>query len=277
MEIKASDVKALREVTGAGMMECKNALVECKGDAESAAKLLKEKGLAAVEKRSGRSTKEGRIFIKIADNKVAMAELTCETDFVAKNPDFSVVGQSILDEVFANNYNEVNDTLSNLLLDLATKIRENMSVRRVCCVEIPANSVVSSYIHSDGKIGVVTILSSDPSMENNEEAKQFAYDCCLHIAAFTPLYITRDEVDSAYIAEQKEIFAAQIADLDKPDNVKEGIVEGKINKHLAEICFMEQQFVKGDKISVAKKMEEVGKAVGSKIALEKVICYQLGM
>ncbi len=277
MDIKAGDVKALREATGAGMMECKNALIECSGDADAAAKLLKEKGLAAVEKRAGRSTKEGRILIRKDANKVGLVEITCETDFVAKNPDFTAVGEKILDEVIANNMNEVNDSLSNLLLDLATKIRENMSVRRVACVELPANAVFSSYIHSDGKTGVATILASDPDMSANEVVSQFAYDCCLHVAAFVPLYIKQEDVDASYIAEQREIYTAQVAELDKPDNVKAGIIEGKVKKHMAEICFMDQPFVKDDKLSVSKKMEEVGKSVGSKLDLFKVICYQLGM
>ncbi len=277
MDIKASDVKALREATGAGMMECKNALKECNGDADAAAKLLKEKGLAAVEKRAGRSTKEGRILIRQDGNKVGIIEITCETDFVAKNPDFTVVGEKIMDEVIANNMSEVNDTLSNLLLDLATKIRENMSVRRVLCVELPANAVVSSYIHSDGKTGVVTILTSDPDMSTNADVKQFAYDCCLHIAAFVPAYIKQEDVDAGYIAEQREIFTAQVAELDKPENVKAGIIEGKVKKHMAEICFLDQPFVKDDKVSVSKKLEEVGKSVGSKLDLYKVVCYQLGM
>ncbi len=277
MDIKASDVKALREATGAGMMECKNALKECNGDADAAAKLLKEKGLAAVEKRAGRSTKEGRVLIRQEGNKVGLVEITCETDFVAKNPDFTVVGQKIMDEVIANNMNEVTESLSNLLLDLATKIRENMSVRRVACVELPANAVISSYIHSDGKTGVVTILTSDPDMSGNADAKQFAYDCCLHVAAFLPLYMKQDDVDPAYIAEQKEIYTAQVAELDKPENVKAGIIEGKIKKHMAEICFLDQPFVKDDKVSVSKKMEEIGKSIGSKLELSQVICYQLGM
>ncbi len=277
MNITAGDVKALREATGAGMMECKNALKECNGDADAAAKLLKEKGLAAVEKRAGRSTKEGRILIRQDGNKVGIIEITCETDFVAKNPDFTAVGEKIMDEVIANNMNDVNDTLSNLLLDLATKIRENMSVRRVACVELPANAVVSSYIHSDGKTGVVTILTSDPDMGSNDVVKQFAYDCCLHVAAFVPAYIKQDEVDAKYIADQKEIFTAQVAELDKPENVKAGIIEGKIKKHMAEICFLDQPFVKDDKVSVSKKIEEIGKSVGSKLDLYKVICYQLGM
>ena len=125
MEIKASDVKALREKTGAGMMECKKALAETNGDAAAAEKLLKEKGLAAVEKRADRATSEGRIFIKIDGNKAVICELTCETDFVAKNTDFIQIGNDIAATALAKGYTTVNQELSDMLLDLATKIREN--------------------------------------------------------------------------------------------------------------------------------------------------------
>lgn len=276
MEIKATDVKALREKTGAGMMECKKALVETNGDAAAAEKLLKEKGLAAVEKRAGRATSEGRVFIKIQGNKAVICELTCETDFVAKNADFIQIGNDIVNTVLEKGYTEVNKELSDMLLDLATKIRENMSLRRLQVIDVPAGAVVSSYVHSDGKTGVVVVITSDKDVSNSADVKEFAYDCCLHMAAFTPAYIKRDDVDEAYIAEQTEIFTKQVESLDKPENVKAGIVKGKINKHLADICFMDQPFVKDDKVSVAKKMEEVGKAADAKLTMAQVVLYQLG-
>lgn len=276
MEIKATDVKALRERTGAGMMECKKALVETNGDAAAAEKLLKEKGLAAVEKRAGRATSEGRVFIKIQDNKAVICELTCETDFVAKNADFIQIGNDIVNTVFEKGYTEVNKELSDMLLDLATKIRENMSLRRLQVIDVPAGAVVSSYVHSDGKTGVVVVITADKDVSNSAVVKEFAYDCCLHMAAFTPAYIKREDVDEAYIAEQTEIFTKQVESLDKPENVKAGIVKGKINKHLADICFMDQSFVKDDKVSVAKKMEEIGKAADAKLTMAQVVLYQLG-
>jgi elongation factor Ts len=277
MEIKASDVKTLRERTGAGMMECKKALVECEGNADKAEKLLKEKGLAAVEKRADRATSEGRVFIKNVGNRVMIAELTCETDFVAKNADFIAVGDAILDKAFEKGYTAVNEELSNMLLDLATKIRENMSLKRLEVIEVGADELFSKYVHSDAKSGVVVVLKADkPEALANQSVKDFAYDCCLHIAAFAPKYICSDDVDAAYIAEQKEIFTAQAAELDKPDNVKAGIVQGKIKKHLADICFLDQPFVKDDKVSVSVKMEQVGKEAGAKLTLSKVVFYQLG-
>lgn len=278
MEIKAADVKALREQTGAGMMECKKALAETNGDPVAAAKILKEKGLAAVEKRADRATSEGRIFIKITDTKAAICEMTCETDFVAKNADFVALGGKLLDTAIEKGYNSVNDELSGMLLELATKIRENMSLRRLEVFDIPADAAAASYVHTDGKTGTVVMIKADPaSAKDNSAVKEFAYDCCLHMAAFTPAYIRSSDVDEAYLNEQKEIFTKQVESLDKPENVKAGIVQGKLKKHLADICFVDQPFVKDDKVSVAKKLEEIAKSVGAKLSFDKIILYRLGL
>lgn len=277
MEIKAQDVKALREKTGAGMMECKNALVQTNGDAKEAEKLLKEKGLAAVEKRAGRATQEGKIFIQNNDTHVVICEVTCETDFVSKNAEFIEIGNNIAKKALDNKMTEITDDLSDMLLGLATKIRENMKITRLNLIDIPANGVFSSYIHSDGKTGVVAIVSANPESAKNADAvKEFAYDSCLHLAAFNPAYIRREDVPAEEIAELKEIFAKQVEELDKPEKVKEGIIQGKINKHYTEVCFMEQPFVKDDKMTVAKKMEAVGKEVDAKLNIETVVNYVLG-
>ena len=276
MAITASDVKALREKTGAGMMECKKALTEANGDAAEAEKILKEKGLAAVAKRAERATSEGRIFVRQNGNKIAVAEVTCETDFVAKNTDFIALGEKILDIVFEKGYTKVEKELEDLVLELATKIRENMSLRRLEVIDVPAGSAASTYVHSDFKTGAVVVVEGSDS----DDVKVFAKDCCLHLAAFTPSYITKEEVPQSYIDEQKEIFQAQMAQdekmASKPENVKAGILQGKINKHLAEICFVDQMFVKDDKVSVAKKLEEVSKAAGAKLSFKKVALYILG-
>lgn len=277
MEIKAQDVKALREKTGAGMMECKNALVQTNGDAKEAEKLLKEKGLAAVEKRAGRATQEGKIFIQANDTHVLICEVTCETDFVSKNAEFIEIGNNIAKKALDNKMTEITDDLSNMLLGLATKIRENMKITRLNLIEIPANAIYSSYIHSDGKTGVVSIVSAEPaSTKNSDTLKEFAYDCCLHLAAFNPPYIRKEDVPTSELNELEEIFTKQVADLDKPEKVKEGIIKGKINKHFTEVCFLEQPFVKDDKITVAKKIEAVGKEVDAKINIETVVSYVLG-
>lgn len=278
MEIKASDVKALRDKTGAGMMECKKALQHCNGDAAEAEKYLKEKGLAAVEKRSDRATGEGIILIHNDDKKAVMLEMVCETDFVAKNADFIAVGEDIAKTAFDKNISEVTEELNAKILDLATRVRENMNLTRLINVKAESDEYISKYVHSDKKTGVIVVLKADNAeVFQKQEVKDFAYDCCLHAAAFLPMYVKKDDVDSSYIKEQEEIFRGQVAELDKPDNVKDGIVKGKINKHLSEICFLEQPFVKDDKVSVSKKIDEIGKAAGGKLSLSKLIIFQLGV
>jgi len=276
MAFTAADVKALREKTGAGMMECKKALTECNGDAAEAEKLLKEKGLAAMEKRAERATTEGRLFIRQVGNKIAVAEVTCETDFVANNSDFIATGEKILDVTFEKGYTKVEADHEALLEPLKVSIRENMKVAKVEVIDIPADAIGSFYVHSDKKTGAVVVIKGS----NAESLKTFAYDCCLHIAAFTPSYISNKDVPQSYIDEQKEIYKAKM-DQDekmasKPENVKEGILQGQIKKHLAEICFEDQMFVKDDKKTVTAKLAEVGKEVGATLSFATAKLYILG-
>jgi len=276
MAITAAMVKDLREQTGAGMMDCKKALVDTNGDFDAAAKLLKEKGLAAVAKRSERATSEGRIFIRQNGNKVAVVELVCETDFVAKNQEFIACGEKILDEIFEKGYTTIEKELSDTLLDFATRTRENMSLAKIKVIDVPENSVAGIYIHTDFKTAAVTIVKGS----TDDKVKEFARDCCMHLAAFTPSYIKQEDVPQSYIDEQKDIFKAQM-DQDpkmasKPQNVKDGILQGKINKHLAEICFVDQMFVKDDKKSVTEKLAEVGKDVGTKLEFGEIDLLLLG-
>ena len=276
MAITAQDVKALREKTGAGMMECKKALTECNGDISEAEKYLKEKGLAAVAKRAERATSEGRLFVRQEGNKIALVELTCETDFVANNADFIAAGEKMLDVTLANGYTKVEAEHETILEPLKVSIRENMKVAKVEIVEIPADSIGSFYVHSDKKTGAIVVIKGSTA----EAVKTFAYDCCLHIAAFTPAYTSKKDVPESYIADQKEIFKAQM-DQDekmasKPDNVKEGILQGKVNKHLAEICFEDQMFVKDDKKTVTAKLAEVGKEAGATLSFVTAKLYVLG-
>lgn len=276
MAITAADVKALRDKTGAGMMECKKALTECNGDIAEAEKLLKEKGLAAVAKRSERATSEGRLFVRQVGNKIALVEVTCETDFVANNSDFVAAGEKMLDVTFEKGYTKVEAEHEAILEPLKVSIRENMKIAKVEVVEIPADAVGAFYVHSDKKTGAIVVVKGSTA----DVVKTFAYDCCLHIAAFTPAYISKKDVPDTYVAEQKEIFKAQM-DQDekmagKPENVKEGILMGKINKHLAEICFEDQMFVKDDKKTVTAKLAETGKEVGATLSFAVAKLFVLG-
>ncbi len=276
MAFTAADVKALRESTGAGMLDCKKALQEADGNIAEAEKILKEKGLAAMAKRTDRAAGEGRIVIKQDGNKVAMVEVVCETDFVANNPDFVAVAEKTAEITLKNGSGEITDEHKAAIDAVLIKFRENISVRRAECIEVPANASVGTYVHSDNKTGAVVVVEGAAS----DEVKAFAKDCCLHLAAFTPAYITKADVPQSYIDEQKEIFAAQMAAdekmASKPQNVKDGILQGKINKLLAENCFVDQAFVKDDKVTVAKKLEEVGKAAGSKLSFGKIALFVLG-
>lgn len=279
MEIKASDVKALREKTGAGMMECKNALVACEGDFGKAEKLLKEKGLAAVEKRADRATNEGKVFVKVKDGKAVLVELASETDFVARNPDFITLGGTIADRVFEKGYTEINPELTAMVDDLAVKIREKMGLKRVKVVTGGPNDYLKSYIHGDGAIGVVVKISSDKAV-TDERVKTFAFDLALHIAAFNPMALDRSKIDAAHIAEQEAIYRKQMeADekmKGKPANVIDNILKGKVNKYLSDICLVDQGFVKDEKVSVAKAIEDLGKQVGAKLSIADYVYFRVG-
>jgi elongation factor Ts len=278
--VSAADVKRLREKTGAGMMECKNALVENDGDFAKAEKSLKEKGLAAIEKRSGRATNEGRIFIKIAGNTAVLAELTCETDFVAKNGEFIAVGGLICDKALDKGYTEVNDELSGLLKDLATKIRENMALKQIRLVKAGEGEYLTSYIH-DGVIGVIVKCSADkPEIFQSQEAKDFAFTLALHIAAFNPMALDRGGVDAGWLKEQEGIYRKQMETDEKMKDKKpeqiDRILEGKVSKLLKDICLLDQAYVKDDKVSVKTAIEEEGRQLGAKLSIADYVYVKLG-
>jgi elongation factor Ts len=281
MEIKASDVKALREKTGAGMMECKNALASCDGDFAAAEKQLKEKGLAAIAKRADRATNEGKIFIKVKDNTAVLVELASETDFVARNPDFIAIGGEIADVALAKGYSEPNEELSSKVTDLATKIRENMSLKRLMAVKANANQTLTSYIHGDGAIGVVVKMGADKAeVLANEEFKAFAFTIALHIAAFNPLALDRSKLDPAIVKEQEEILRVQMQNDEKlqgkPEAMLDGILKGKISKYIADICLVDQAYVKDEKMTVAKAVAELGKQLGANVTIDDYVYFKVG-
>jgi len=282
-EISAADVKKLRDMTGAGPMECKNALVSTGGDFAKAEKILKEKGLAALEKRTGRATNEGKIFVKISNDgsAAALVELSSETDFVARNPDFIALGGAIADKVLEKNLAAPDDELNGMVQELAAKIRENMGLKRLCLVKASSNEYLTYYIHGDGNIGVVVKCESDkPEIFKNEEVKSFIFSVALHIAAFNPAAIDRGKIDQGWLKEQEEIFKAQMQKDEKlkgkPENVLAGILQGKVNKYLCEICLLEQGYVKDEKLTVAKAVEECAKKAGAKLAVNGYVYYKVG-
>ena len=269
MEVKPIDVKNLREKTGAGMGDCKKALIEAEGNIEQAVKILKEKGLAAAAKRSSRATKEGKIFTKIQGNKAVILELNCETDFVSRNEKFIELGDKLTGEIISSGATAIGI------------IKENMTLARFKVLDIADNEYAVAYVHGVGNIGVLVKFKADSkALFDNDAVKAFAFDCALHVAAFAPVALSPEKISADYIKEQTEIFQAQMDQdpkmADKPDKVKAGILQGKLNKHFAEICFLNQAFVKDDKKKVSQVMAEVGKAAGGKLEVAEYVYYKLG-
>ncbi|MCX7788225.1 MAG: translation elongation factor Ts [Spirochaetes bacterium] len=277
MEIRAEDVKALREKTGAGMMDCKKALTEAGGDFKKAEKILKEIGAASAAKRVGRITKEGRIFTKISGSKAGILELTCETDFVARNQEFIRLGNEILSLIVDKGVSPQSNEITEKITTLISTIKENMILRRSDVISAAPDELIVEYVHGEGRIGVLVKAKVDkPELLKNEKVRAFVFDCALHVAAFSPQFLSEESIPPEYLKEQEEIFMKQAESLGKPANVLQGIVKGKLKKHFAEVCLLDQPFVRDDKRSVLKVAQDVGKEVGGTINIVQFLYYRVG-
>ncbi len=277
MEVTAADVKRLRERTGAGMLDCKKALSEAAGDFEKAEKILKELGLAAAAKRSGRATNEGRIFSRIEKQVAGLLELTCETDFVARNGEFVEFGDNLLKLAIEKSLPADSKQLTDRVSEIVARIKENITLRRLRTMPIAANEMAVGYLHGEGSIGVlVKARAENAALLADERVKLLVFDVALHIAAYNPLHLRADQVDPAYLKEQEEIFTKQTQALNKPANVMAGIVKGKIAKHLNEIVLLQQPFVKDDKQSVGQVLEKKAKELGGKIEIVDYLYLRAG-
>lgn len=292
MAITAADVKKLREMTGAGMMDCKKALTATDGDMDAAVDFLREKGLATAQKKANRIAAEGIVMTTVSeDGKKAVAvEVNAETDFVAKNEKFQVYVKDVCNQALNTTAADIDaflaeawalDTTKTVKEALAAQIAvigENMNIRRFQQVE-EANGFVASYIHAGGKIGVLVDVETDVV---NDEVKEMAKNVAMQVAALKPQYTNRSEVSADYIAREKEILMAQIMndpkESQKPEKVIKGMIEGRINKELKEICLLDQVYVKAEdgKQSVAKYVESVAKAVGAKITVKSFVRFETG-
>ncbi len=259
-------------------MECKKALVEAEGDFGKAEKILKELGLAAAAKRGGRATNEGRIFTHIGESRAAIVEVACETDFVARNETFIALGKDLAAEAAERGLQAPDESMESKVKDAISTIKENMNVRRVETLELGSSHLAIDYIHGEGgSLGVIVVLDvENPELKENEQVKQFAFDLALHVAAFNPTFLSRETVDKTYLEEQESVFRKQAENMGKPEKVLQGIVQGKMKKHLAEICFTEQPFVKDDKRSVAEVAKDVGKEVGANISIVDFRYFRVG-
>jgi elongation factor Ts len=281
MDIKATDIKNLREKTGAGMMDCKKALVEAEGNFAAAEKLLREWGMAGVEKRSGRATNEGRIFFAGNETALAVVEIACETDFVAKNEDFISSGTKIAQLALAKKAKAGDEELEGMVKEIASVIKENIALKRVMYFEAKPGEYLHHYVHGEGKL-LVVIRAASPSASTfgNETVKGFVHDIALHVAAFNPMFLDQSKPESAWVKEQQEIFAKQV-ELDekmanKPAKVIEGILAGKLKKLMAEICLMDQGFVKDEKLSVSAALAAVKKETDTDFAIADYTYVKVG-
>ena len=291
MAITAAMVKELREMTGAGMMDCKKALGQTDGDMDKAVEWLRENGLAKAAKKSGRIAAEGIVAVDVSeDGKTAsIVEVNSETDFVAKNADFqafvkAVVNQALttkatdMEGFMAEAWNEdASKTVNDALTEKISVIGEKLSIRRF--EKIVTDGCVVSYIHGGGRIGV--LVEADTAVVN-DAVKEALKNVAMQVAALNAKYVSQADVDADYIAHEKEILLAQIMndpkESQKPEKVIQGMISGRINKEMKEICLLDQVYVKAEdgKQSVAKYLDEVGKANGTTITLKKFVRFETG-
>lgn len=281
MDIKVSDIKDLREKTGAGMMDCKKALTEANGDFAGAEKLLREWGMAGVEKRAGRATNEGRIFLKEGSGKISLVEIVCETDFVCRNKDFLDAGAKVVETAFAKGYDKPVEELETQVKDLAAIIKENIALKRVRLITAAGGEYLHAYVHGEGTLAVVVKFRSDKGDAfTNDKVKAFVHDVALHIAAFNPMFLDQTKPSPAWIQEQKEIFQKQV-ELDekikgKPEKVVQGILAGKLKKLMSEVSLLDQGFVKEEKTPVGQAMVAVAKEAGVKLEIVDFVYVKVG-
>jgi elongation factor Ts len=265
-EISAQAVKALREQTGAGMMDCKRALSEAGGDFEKAALVLRERGLAKAGKREGRATSEGLIAIASEGGVGGMVELGCETDFVARTDDFQELGRRLAEVVVAAPAlagveallaAEIDGTpVAEIIKAAIAKLGENVVVKRVARIEVPGVGLVGGYVHAGGKLGVLVGLAAADVSGLAPVAK----DVAMHVAAAdpSPVAVSRDGVPAELLARESEIYRKQALKEGKPEKILDRIVEGKLAKFVSDICLLEQAFVKDPDKSVGDRLKEVG-------------------
>ncbi|WP_024655663.1 translation elongation factor Ts [Borrelia hispanica] len=267
MSISPQEVKRLRDATGAGFGDCKKALSIAGGDFELAKKKLKEMGIVSADKRSGRDAKEGRVFSYVNTERVGLLLIACETDFVAMNSDFVAFGNSLIKQLVESGRDVLDEHQELEIKNLAATIKENIYVSKIYISNIASNELVKNYLHGDqSKIGVFVKFKIDDVLKmQDEKLNNFAMDLALHVAAFSPLYLSVNDICLNYIKEQEEIFMRQMESSGKPENVVKGIISGKLKKHLGEIALLEQGFVKDDKLTVKEKIEEISKLILSKI------------
>ena len=286
MAVTASMVKELRELTGAGMMDCKKALNETDGDMDAAIEYLRKNGEAKAVKKAGRIAAEGLVMAEVKDDKTAaIVEVNSETDFVAKNAEFqafvkAVTNQAMateakdMDTFMAEAWNEDSSkTVQDALTEKISVIGEKLSIRRF--EKIVSNGCVVSYIHGGGRIGVLVEAETDVV---NDEIRKCLKNVAMQVAAMSPKYVSRDEVSQEFMDHEKEILLAQAKteNPDKPDNIIEKMIIGRLNKEMKEICLLDQVYVQDSDLTVAKYVAKVAKENGANMEVKKFVRFETG-
>ncbi len=284
--ITAQMVKALREITGAGMMDCKKALNESNGDSEKAVEILREKGLSAAAKKAGRIAAEGIVKTYISeDGKVAsIVEVNCETDFVAVNEAFVEFTGNVSKQIATTNVDTIESfveekyiaddskSVQDAVTALIAKLGENMAVRRFKKLTVE-NGVIASYIHGGGRIGVLVKLECEKA---SDVLKEVAKDIAMQVAATNPLFLNRDLVDNTELEKEKEIYRVQALNEGKPEKIVEKMVMGRIQKYYKENCLVEQVWVKDADFTIEKYLQAKSKEVGAPITVSTFVRFEKG-
>lgn len=286
MSISATLVKELREKTNAGMMDCKKALEATSGDFEAAVEWLRVKGLSSAAKKADRVAAEGAVTAQISGNTGMILEINSETDFVARNDGFknlvTEISQHILNSNATGNileqpfHNKPGKTVGDILKEAIATIGENIVIRRFEKYVATPTSLVHTYVHGEGKIGVMIEVAANEAATKNPELKTFAQDVALHIAAMNPMAISSSEIPADVVAKEREILAAKSLESGKKPEMIEKIVEGQIRKFLAENCLMDQPFVKNPDMKVSDLAKTVGKTVGADVSVKRFVRFELG-
>ena len=280
MAITASMVKELRELTGAGMMDCKKALNETNGNMEEAIEFLRKNGEAKAVKKAGRIAAEGIVMAEVRDDKTAaIVEVNSETDFVAKNADFQGFVKAVVNQAIATESKDMDAFMAEAWNEDASKkiavIGENLNIRRFEKVE--SDGCIVAYIHGGGRIGVLVEAATDVV---NDDVKTCLKNVAMQVAAMSPKYVSRDEVSQDFLDKEKEILLAQAKNdpknANKPENIIEKMIVGRLNKEMKEICLLDQVYVQDGDLTVAKYVEKVAKEAGANLSVKKFIRFETG-
>ena len=287
MAITAGMVKELREMTGAGMMDCKKALTETNGDMDAAVEFLRKNGQAKAEKKAGRIAAEGIVKTVVRDDKLAaIVEVNSETDFVAKNDEFQGFVEAVVNQIADSDAADMDafmaeawaadasKTVKDALVEKIAVIGENLNIRRFEKVSAE-NGCVVSYIHGGGRIGVLVVADTDVV---NDEIKTCLKNVAMQVAAMSPKYVSRDEVSQEFMDHEKEILLAQAKkeNPEKPENIIEKMIIGRLNKEMKEICLLDQVYVQDSDLTVAKYVAKVAKENNANVTVKKFIRYETG-